>query len=234
MESLIQLRDRRVRGSPRVDRRVLSVHCDSSDEIRPPRRGLRELAAPRRRLVTARPGTHDSMSAPGPGHPTRRAAPARAPGLLLGLGLGGFVDGIVLHQILQWHHMVSATGTDPVTTLAGLEANTVADGLFHLATWLFVVAGSSLMLSNWRRGHPAPTWRSQVGLLLTGWGVFNLVEGVVDHQVLGVHHVRDDLGAPLSWDLGFLALGVLLVAGGWTLHRAGQRELPERSAVRRR
>jgi hypothetical protein len=27
------------------------------------------------------------------------------PGILLGLGLGGFVDGIVLHQILQWHHI---------------------------------------------------------------------------------------------------------------------------------
>ena len=28
-------------------------------------------------------------------------------GVLFGLGLGGFFDGIVFHQILQWHHMVS-------------------------------------------------------------------------------------------------------------------------------
>jgi uncharacterized membrane protein len=34
----------------------------------------------------------------------------RAPGILLGIGLGGFVDGIVLHQILQWHHMLTSEG----------------------------------------------------------------------------------------------------------------------------
>ena len=51
----------------------------------------------------------------------------------MGLGLGGFVDGIVLHQILQWHHMLTDTGDHPMTTVAGLEANTLADGFFHLA-----------------------------------------------------------------------------------------------------
>lgn len=33
-----------------------------------------------------------------------------AAGILLGLGLGGFFDGIVLHQILQWHHMLTDAG----------------------------------------------------------------------------------------------------------------------------
>jgi uncharacterized membrane protein len=60
--------------------------------------------------------------------------------LLLGLGLGGFVDGIVLHQILQWHHMLTGAGY-PATTVGNLELNTVADGLFHGATWIFTVAG---------------------------------------------------------------------------------------------
>jgi uncharacterized membrane protein len=59
--------------------------------------------------------------------------------------------------------------------------------------------------------------------MLAGWGLFNLLEGIVDHHLLGLHHVRDDLGAPLSWDLGFLALGVVLVVGGWLLHRSGAR-----------
>ena len=58
-------------------------------------------------------------------------APSRASGLLFGLGLGGFVDGIVLHQILQWHHIVSDVDRYPVTTVAGLEINTLSDGLFH-------------------------------------------------------------------------------------------------------
>ena len=157
----------------------------------------------------------------------------RVPALLLGLGLGGFVDGIVLHQILQWHHMVSGTAAGPVTTVAGLEVNTLADGFFHLATWLLVVAGSTLMLDAWRRGRPVPTWRSQIGLLLVGWGAFNLVEGLIDHHILGIHHVRDDLGAPLSWDLGFLVLGALLVVVGGALHRSGRREGTGRTAPRR-
>jgi uncharacterized membrane protein len=52
---------------------------------------------------------------------------------------------------------------------------------------------------------------------LIGWGGFNLVEGLVDHHLLGVHHVRDDLGAPLGWDLGFLVFGALLVVVGAVL-----------------
>jgi uncharacterized membrane protein len=145
--------------------------------------------------------------------------PPRAPGFVLGLGLGGFVDGIVLHQVLQWHHMVSATEANPPTTLAGLEANTLADGLFHIASWLFVVAATALTLRAWQRGRLAPPWRAHIGMALTGWGVFNLVEGLIDHQLLGVHHVRDDLGGPLAWDLGFLAFGALLVAVGLALSR---------------
>jgi uncharacterized membrane protein len=148
---------------------------------------------------------------------------ARAPGLLLGLGLGGFVDGIVLHQLLGWHHMLTSTGEHPAGTVEGLEANVVADGLFHVATWVFVLAGSLALLAAWRSGRLAPSWSSHAGLLLAGWGLFNLVEGLVDHQLLGIHHVRDDLGGPLSWDLGFLALGAALLVGGLALHRHGER-----------
>ncbi len=96
---------------------------------------------------------------------------------MLGIGLGGFIDGIVLHQILQWHHMVSSTQDHPTTTLSGLEFNTTADGLFHVAAWLFVLAGSTRMLTAWRRGRLAPSWRSHIGLLLAGWALFNIVEG---------------------------------------------------------
>jgi uncharacterized membrane protein len=151
--------------------------------------------------------------------------PSALPSLLYGLGLGGFVDGIVLHQILQWHHMVSSVDDYPMTSLAGLEVNTLADGFFHVATWVLVVVASTLMLVEWRRGRVAPSWSFHVGLLLAGWGIFNFVEGLVNHQLLGVHHVRDDLGAPLAWDLGFLASGVLLVLVGWALHRHGRAHL---------
>ncbi len=162
---------------------------------------------------------------------TGERPPPRTSGLLFGLGLGGFVDGIVLHQILQWHHMVSAT--TPPTTLGGLEVNTLADGFFHLATWVCVVAASITSIRAWQQGRLAPSYAFHFGLVLAGWGTFNLVEGLIDHQLLGVHHVRDDLGAPLSWDLAFLASGVLLVCGGWLLHRRGLRTLLRSRAGRR-
>ncbi len=154
---------------------------------------------------------------------TTRLPPSRAPGLLLGIGFGGFVDGIVLHQVLQWHHMISSVPGSPTTTVAGLEANTLADGFFHMLTWVLVLAGSLATVSAWRQDRVAPSWSFHLGLMLAGWGMFNLVEGLVNHQLLGVHHVRDDLGAPLSWDLGFLASGVLFIVVGWLLHRRGAR-----------
>ena len=151
-------------------------------------------------------------------HAEEAASRPRGPGILLGIGLGGFVDGIVLHQILQWHHMLTGdSGGEPMDTVAGLETNTMVDGLFHMATWILVAVASVLLVRAWQRGELAPPWRMHVGLLLVGWGVFNLVEGLIDHQLLGIHHVRDDLGAPLGWDLGFLAFGALLVVGGWVL-----------------
>jgi uncharacterized membrane protein len=161
--------------------------------------------------------------------PRARRPPPRTSGLLLGLGLGGFVDGIVLHQILQWHHMVSSVDGAPTDTVPGLELNTLADGFFHLATWLLVVAASVTGLAAWRQGRLAPNYAFHFGLVLAGWGIFNVVEGLIDHQLLGVHHVRDDLGAPLSWDLGFLAFGVALIAAGWAMHRRGAGALAPRS-----
>jgi uncharacterized membrane protein len=139
---------------------------------------------------------------------------------LLGVGLGGFIDGIVLHQILQWHHMLTATGDHPSTTVAGLEDNTLADGLFHAATWVLVLIGTTIAVRAWQRGELAPPWRAHIGMLLAGWGVFNVVEGVVNHHILTVHHVRDDVSDKLPWDLGFLAFGAVLVIMGLALARS--------------
>lgn len=161
-----------------------------------------------------------------------KGTPPRLPGFVLGLGLGGFVDGILLHQILQWPHMLTGTGDNPADTVAGLEANTLADGFFHLATWVAVAAGMLRAVRSWQRRELAPSWRTQFGMLLSGWGTFNLVEGVIDHQILGIHHVRDDLGAPLGWDLAFLALGVALIVGGGLLARSVERIAPEHRAGR--
>ena len=149
------------------------------------------------------------------------------PAMLLGVGLGGFLDGIVLHQILQWHHMVSAAEGHAATTVRGLEFNTLWDGLFHAVAYLFVLAGLAL-LWNRRQGAEAAarSWRGVLGWALIGWGVFNLVEGIVDHHLLGIHHVRSGPNQ-LAYDLGFLALGALLISVGWLLaSRPRVRDVP--------
>ncbi|WP_416905225.1 DUF2243 domain-containing protein [Micromonospora echinospora] len=164
---------------------------------------------------------------------TIEEADIRLPAILLGVGLGGFFDGILLHQVLQWHHMLSATGSDnvgirdyPVDTVPGLRVNTLWDGIFHVVTWVSVLAGLALLHARVTRSRNR-LWRSRTlwGWALVGWGLFNLVEGVVDHHLLGIHHVREGANR-LWWDLGFLALGAVLVAGGWLLQRRDGRSGP--------
>ncbi len=152
-------------------------------------------------------------------HPSERTAPrARSitlPAVLLGVGLGGFFDGIVLHQILQWHHMLTSSGDYPATTVTGLEVNTLWDGFFHVTTYVFVGVGVFMMWNRGREGGVVWSWKSVLGWALVGWGLFNLVEGILDHHILQVHHVKSGPNE-LAWDLGFLALGLILVlAGTW-------------------
>jgi uncharacterized membrane protein len=139
---------------------------------------------------------------------------AVAGGLLVGVGLGGFFDGIVFHQVLQWHHMLTSEGGHPASTVAGLKSNTLADGLFHLFAWIATVAGWALLWPSRER----LTARQLLGLALAGWGSFNLIEGLVDHQLLGLHHVRSGSGHVL-YDIGYLALGAGLLATGAALAR---------------
>jgi uncharacterized membrane protein len=63
--------------------------------------------------------------------------------------------------------------------------------------------------------------RHLVGLMLAGWGAFNLVEGIVDHQILTVHHVNPD--HVIFWDVLFLILSAVLLLGGVALARSGAR-----------
>jgi uncharacterized membrane protein len=139
--------------------------------------------------------------------------------LLLGVGLGGFFDGIVLHQLLQWHHMLSSSGRWSTATVHGLKANTLADGLFHAAMFLITVTGVVLL---WRatatEPRPKLTQRVFVGLLLAGWGLFNVVEGLIDHELLGIHHVRSGAHHRI-WDLAFLVWGASMLALGARLAR---------------
>jgi uncharacterized membrane protein len=135
-------------------------------------------------------------------------------GIFLGLGLGGFVDGILLHQLLRWHHMLS--NIRPLINVANENLNMLWDGLFHALDWVFTVVG---IIFLWRAGgRDDVPWSSQtfIGSILIGAGLFNLVEGVIDHQILGIHHVKSGPNQ-LAWDLAFLALGALLAVIGWIM-----------------
>jgi uncharacterized membrane protein len=147
---------------------------------------------------------------------------ARLAGLLLGVGLGGFVDGIALHQIVHWHNMLSARV--PPVDMRAMEINMVADGWFHAGVWVLTLAGVLLLWSAARTEAPLPPVRWLLGLLVGGWGAFNLVEGIVDHHLLQLHHVRDLPVHVPAYDYLFLAVGgVGFMALGWLLARGAAR-----------
>jgi uncharacterized membrane protein len=147
----------------------------------------------------------------------QKSTPILRAGIFLGLGLGGFFDGIVLHQILQWHHMLSEIY--PATNLDNLELNTLLDGLFHGATWIFTVIGLFLLWQAIRNKTVFLSGSVLMGSMLIGWGLFNTVEGIIDHHILQIHHVRPGENQ-LFWDLGFLAWGIAMLVGGWFLYRS--------------
>ncbi len=146
---------------------------------------------------------------------TRRLGPLVAAGMVLGVGLGGFVDGILLHQILQWHNMLSSV--TPPTDLVAMKYNMVWDGLFHALTWIVVAIGIGLLFRAGRRDDAVWSGSLLVGSMLGGWGLFNFVEGLIDHQLLGLHHVHPGENQ-LAWDLSFVLIaGVGLMLLGYVI-----------------
>lgn len=139
-------------------------------------------------------------------------------GILLGLGLGGFFDGIVFHQVLQWHHLLTSAGYPP-NTVHNLQLNTFWDGLFHLSTYIFTVAGLILLWRAAQRPHAPWSSKMLVGTVLSGFGLFNLVEGLIDHHLLGLHHLNETVPPAqwIYWDVGFLVWGAGMLLGGWYL-----------------
>jgi uncharacterized membrane protein len=129
-------------------------------------------------------------------------------GVLLGLGIAGFLDETVFHQLLHWHHFYDR-GTP--------EAGLVSDGLFHAGSWVATVAGLFLFADLRRRGTwAAGPWR---GGLLVGIGGFELYDGIVQHKLLQLHPVREHVPNLLPYDLTFNAVALVLLAGGWLLWR---------------
>ena len=137
-------------------------------------------------------------------------------GILFGLGLGGFFDGIVLHQLLQWHHLLTDAGYPP-DSVENLKINTFWDGIFHSGTYVFTALGLVVLWRNSRRKHIRWSGKLLPGAMLIGFGAFNVVEGIVDHHLLGLHHVNETVAREywIYWDVGFLLWGAAMLVGGW-------------------
>lgn len=147
-------------------------------------------------------------------------------GGLLGISFAAFFDGIVLHQILQWHHMICQERTCHPLSVADLQAKGRADGWFHLAAYIVLLLGT-LQLFRAAARPRAFAWPGSAfaGSLLAGFGGFNLVEGILDHHILGIHHVR--FGPQRTvYDLAFLAVSALILGAGVSLMRAAAARIP--------
>lgn len=150
--------------------------------------------------------------------PVVKRGPMIAAVTLLGMGLGGFADGILFHQIFQLHNMLSARY--PPTSVTNLEITMFWDGVFHAGTWCLTALGLALLWRAFLRGEVERSTRTFVGGLALGWGLFNLVEGVIDHHLLHLHHVTENPDH-LVWDLAFLGSGLALSLAGLVLLRGG-------------
>jgi uncharacterized membrane protein len=118
----------------------------------------------------------------------------------------------------------------PPIDLVAMKYNMVWDGLFHAFTWLMTAAGLARL---WRAGQRADVpWSTAtfVGSLVLGWGLFNAIEGIIDHQLLGIHHVHPG-EAQLAWDLGFIASGLIMIAIGWAAIRKGRADATPRGGL---
>ena len=149
----------------------------------------------------------------------KKMKPLSLAGILFGIGMGGFAYGIIFHQISQAHNMLSYKFfTDNIDNL---QINVMWDGIFQALAWL--VTGWALVLL-WRvakRAEVPLITKFFTGSMLLGWGLFNLVEGILDHHILKLHHIVE--GAPSTdqalWDIVFLASGIILVALGTYMRR---------------
>lgn len=129
---------------------------------------------------------------------------------ILGFGFVGAMDGVIFHQLLQWHSVIMETDR---------HGQILSDGLFHFAVTVTLVVGGILL---WLAGNPTDHSRGirmLAGGFLLGGGVFNVVEGVINHHILQIHRVKPGDPNALAYDLIFLGIGIILIIVGQMLKR---------------
>ncbi|MFN7103463.1 MAG: DUF2243 domain-containing protein [Pseudorhizobium sp.] len=141
-------------------------------------------------------------------------------GYALGFSLGGFFDGILLHQILQWHHLLS--GIDEARQ--DIRFLILTDGLFHALMYVIAAVGLWLLWRARTAFAAAGADRLLCANALIGFGVWHMVDSVLSHWILGIHRIRMDVDNPLFWELiWFFGFGVIPALIGLALRRGGDR-----------
>jgi uncharacterized membrane protein len=146
-----------------------------------------------------------------------------AGGLLVGISLGGLFDGILLHQVLQWHHLLSLVESQSVQDI---RTQIMADGLFHVLMYVLACFGLLLL---WRanRSHLQARASALLGITLLGFGIWQFVDVILFHWIIRIHRIRVEVDNPLAWDVGWIIIfGVPAVAASlWVLSR-GRKQPP--------
>jgi uncharacterized membrane protein len=154
------------------------------------------------------------------GRPRGSAGRSVLAGALIGIGVAGFLDETVFHQLLHWHHFY-----DRSTPTVGL----VSDGFFHAGSWIVLVVGWFLVADLHRRRVTVPKRVWAGGLL--GWGAFQVYDGLVQHKLLGLHQIRYGVDL-LPYDLTWNVAGGIGVVAGLALLRGSARPIAVREADR--
>ncbi|KAA0547439.1 DUF2243 domain-containing protein [Bacillus sp. BGMRC 2118] len=134
---------------------------------------------------------------------------------ILGFGFMGALDGIIFHQLLQWHSVYMATDR---------PGQIVSDGIFHFGVSIALVIGGILL---WLAGNPTSVEKGNrfvLGGFLMGAGIFNVVEGTINHHLLQIHRVKPGDPHAMMYDLSFLALGFILAVIGYAIRKSSKKQ----------
>ena len=158
---------------------------------------------------------HSARVAANPNVQLLSPVPLTTASMVLGIGLGGFIDGIVLHQILQWHEMLS--NKIPATNYIGKSVNMFWDGIFHAFCLVVVLIGTILLWKLLKRKDIDTSGKLFGGGLILGWGLFNIAEGVIDHHLLKLHNVMELSSNHDLANFAFLGISIIMIIIGYLL-----------------